>query len=69
MLVRKFLYTNRFRYRLNVKSILGTPNIVLPKYKTAIFIKGCFWYGHKGCLYFILPKNQLNIFFCAKLKY
>ncbi|MBN1118135.1 MAG: DNA mismatch endonuclease Vsr [Bacteroidales bacterium] len=58
MLVRKFLHANEFRYRLNVKSLPGTPDIVLPKYKTVIFINGCFWHGHKGCPYFTLPKTR-----------
>lgn len=58
MLVRKFLYANGFRYRLNVKSLPGSPDIVLSKYKTAIFINGCFWHRHKGCHYFVLPKTR-----------
>jgi len=58
MLVRRFLFANGFRYRLNVKSLPGKPDIVLPKYKTVIFINGCFWHGHKGCRYFVLPKTR-----------
>lgn len=58
ILVRKFLFTNGFRYRKNVKSLHGTPDIVLPKYKTAIFIHGCFWHGHKGCLKSKLPQTR-----------
>jgi DNA mismatch endonuclease Vsr len=58
MLVRKFLFANGFRYRLNVKDLPGKPDIVLPKYKTVIFVNGCFWHGHKGCRYFILPKTR-----------
>lgn len=58
MLVRKFLFANGFRYRLNVKELPGKPDIVLPKYKTAIFVNGCFWHGHKGCRYFVLPKTR-----------
>ena len=54
ILVRKFLFANGFRYRKNVKSLRGAPDIVLPKYKTAIFIHGCFWHGHEGC-----PKSKL----------
>ena len=46
ILVRKFLFTNGFRYRKNVKDLSGKPDIVLPKYKTTIFIHGCFWHGH-----------------------
>ena len=45
-------------YRINVKRLPGTPDIVLRKYKTAIFINGCFWHGHEGCKYFVLPKSN-----------
>ena len=58
MLVRKFLFANGFRYRLNVKTLPGKPDIVLPKYKTVIFVNGCFWHGHKGCKYFVVPKTK-----------
>lgn len=44
--VRKFLFSNGFRYRKNVKQLLGKPDIVLPKYNTIIFVHGCFWHGH-----------------------
>jgi DNA mismatch endonuclease (patch repair protein) len=46
ILVRKFLFANGFRFRKNVKDLSGKPDIVLPKYKTVIFIHGCFWHGH-----------------------
>jgi DNA mismatch endonuclease (patch repair protein) len=58
MLVRKFLFAQGFRYRLHVKDLPGKPDIVLPKYKTVIFIHGCFWHGHKGCKYFVVPKTR-----------
>ena len=58
LLVRKFLFAHGFRYRMNVKTLPGKPDIVLPKYKTVIFINGCFWHGHKGCKYFTLPKTR-----------
>lgn len=58
MLVRKYLFAHGFRYRLNVKTLPGKPDIVLPKYKTVIFVNGCFWHGHKGCRYFTLPKTN-----------
>ena len=45
-IVRKYLFSKGFRYRKNVKSLPGTPDIVLPKYKTVIFVNGCFWHGH-----------------------
>lgn len=58
MLVRKFLHTNGFRYRLHVKNLPGKPDIVLPKYKTVIFVHGCFWHGHEGCKYSKLPNTN-----------
>ncbi len=58
ILVRKFLFANGFRYRLHVKNLPGKPDIVLPKYKTVIFVNGCFWHGHQGCRYFVLPKTR-----------
>src|SRR5450759_5044863 len=58
MLVRKFLFANGFRYRLNVKDMPGKPDIVLPKYKTVIFVHGCFWHGHEGCKYYVVPKTR-----------
>jgi DNA mismatch endonuclease (patch repair protein) len=58
MLVRRFLHANGYRYRLHVKDLPGKPDIVLPKYKTVIFIHGCFWHGHEGCRYFVMPKTR-----------
>ena len=58
MLVRKFLHAQGFRYRLHVKDLPGKPDIVLPKYKTVIFVHGCFWHGHEGCKYYIVPKTK-----------
>ncbi len=58
ILVRKFLFSKGYRFRLHVKNLPGKPDIVLPKYKTAIFIHGCFWHGHKGCKYFVVPKTR-----------
>ena len=58
LIVRKFLYANGFRYRLNYKKLPGKPDIVLPKYKTVIFVHGCFWHGHEGCRYFVMPKTR-----------
>ena len=56
--VRKYLFACGFRYRINVKKLPGTPDIVVPKYKTAIFVNGCFWHGHKNCRYFVIPKTR-----------
>lgn len=58
MLVRKFLHAHGFRYRLHVKNLPGKPDIVLPKYKTVIFVHGCFWHGHEGCKYYVVPKTK-----------
>ena len=58
MLVRKFLFSKGFRYRINDKKLPGKPDIVLPKYKTVIFVNGCFWHGHENCKYFKLPKTR-----------
>ncbi len=58
MLVRRFLHSHGFRYRIHDNRLPGKPDIVLPKYRTVIFVNGCFWHGHKGCRYFILPKTR-----------
>lgn len=58
MLVRRFLHANGFRYKLHDKTLPGKPDIVLPKYKTVIFIHGCFWHGHEGCKYYVVPKTR-----------
>jgi DNA mismatch endonuclease, patch repair protein len=58
MLVRRFLHANGFRYKLHDKSLAGKPDIVLPKYKTVIYVHGCFWHGHTGCKYYIVPKTR-----------
>ena len=57
-LVRKYLFSKGFRYRKNDKRLPGSPDIVLPKYKTVIFVNGCFWHGHEGCRYFVWPKSN-----------
>lgn len=57
-LVRKYLFSKGFRYRKNVRKLPGTPDLVLPKYRTVIFVNGCFWHGHEGCKYFVWPKNN-----------
>lgn len=58
LLVRKFLHKHGFRYRLHVKDLPGKPDIVLPKYKTLIFVHGCFWHGHENCKYYVVPKTR-----------
>ena len=58
VIVRKFLFAHGFRFRINVKRLPGTPDIVLKKYRTCIFVNGCFWHGHEGCRYYVLPKTN-----------
>ena len=58
LLVRKFLFALGFRYRLNHPRLPGHPDIVLRKYRTVIFVNGCFWHGHEGCPLFRLPKTR-----------
>ena len=58
MVVRRWLWAHGYRYRLNVKSVPGKPDIVMRKYRTAIFFNGCFWHGHDGCKQFVLPKTN-----------
>ena len=58
--VRKFLHAAGFRYRLHDKKLPGKPDIVLPKYRTVIFVHGCFWHGHQGCRYFVVPKTRTD---------
>lgn len=60
MLVRKFLHKTGFRYRLQSNNLPGKPDIILKKYKTIIFINGCFWHGHQGCRYFVIPKSRIE---------
>lgn len=64
--VRKYLFPQGFRYRKNDKRLPGKPDIVLPKYKTVIFVNGCFWHKHEGCKYFVWPKTNED-FWRAKI--
>ena len=56
--VRQWLWHHGYRYRLNVKSVPGKPDIVMRPYRTAIFVNGCFWHGHEGCATFRMPKSN-----------
>ena len=58
MIVRSFLHRCGFRYRLHQKNLPGHPDIVLPKYKTVVEIRGCFWHHHYNCKYATLPKTR-----------
>ena len=66
-IVRHYLYHEGFRYRLNVRKLPGTPDIVLRKWHTVIFVNGCFWHGHKGCKDFVIPKTNTD-FWTAKIR-
>lgn len=65
-LVAKYLFSQGFRYRRNAKSLPGSPDIVLKKYRTVIFVNGCFWHAHEGCKRFVLPDTNRE-FWQAKL--
>ena len=56
LLVRKFLFSRGFQYILNHPRLSGHPDLVFRKYRTVIFVNGCFWHGHVGCEYHVLPK-------------
>jgi DNA mismatch endonuclease (patch repair protein) len=58
LIVRSFLFSKGFRYRLHKKNFPGKPDIVLSKYKAIIFIHGCFWHGHEGCQYYVIPETR-----------
>nr|WP_314758697.1 very short patch repair endonuclease [uncultured Lachnoanaerobaculum sp.] len=65
--LRKLLWHRGFRYRLNYKSLPGSPDIYIPKYKVAIFVNGCFWHMHENCKYASIPKNNHD-FWKSKLE-
>ena len=58
--LRRELFARGFRFRKNVKSLPGKPDIVLPKYKTVIFIHGCFWHRHHNCKLATMPQTRLE---------
>lgn len=60
MLVRSFLHRHGFRFRLHVKKLPGTPDIVLARYKTAIEVRGCFWHHHEGCRIATTPSSNVE---------
>jgi len=59
-MVRKYLFAHGFRFRKNDRRYPGTPDIVLPRYKTMVFVNGCFWHGHEQCRYFVVPKTNTD---------
>ena len=64
--LRHALWCQGLRYRVNDKRLPGRPDIVLPKYRTVIFVHGCFWHGHKDCKYYTVPKTNTD-FWVAKV--
>ena len=58
--LRKLLFAQGYRYRKNYKKIPGHPDIYLPKYRTAIFVHGCFWHRHQGCKYAYMPYSNIE---------
>lgn len=67
LIVRKFLFSRGFRYRLNHPRLPGHPDIVLRRYRSVIFVNGCFWHGHEGCRHYVMPKTN-TAFWQAKIE-
>ena len=67
MVVRRFLWGHGFRFRLNHPRLPGKPDIVMRKYRTCIFVNGCFWHGHESCRYYTIPKTNTE-FWVNKVK-
>lgn len=66
MLVRRYLHSMGWRYGLHNKKLPGSPDIVMRRFKTVIFVNGCFWHGHENCIYYRLPKSNTG-FWQAKI--
>lgn len=67
IIVRQYLFSEGFRFRKNDKRYPGHPDVVLPKYRTMVFVNGCFWHGHENCKYYVVPKSNTE-FWTAKIK-
>ncbi len=67
LLVRRYLFAHGYRYRINHHRLPGHPDIVMRKYRMVIFVNGCFWHGHEGCRYFVVPKSRTE-FWKAKIE-
>ena len=67
LVVRHWLWSHGYHYRLNVKGVPGKPDIVMRRYRTAIFVNGCFWHGHESCEKFKMPKSNID-FWKTKIK-
>lgn len=66
MLVRRYLFAHGYRYKLHDSRLPGKPDLVLPKYRTVIFIHGCFWHAHQNCRYAVTPKSNTE-YWSAKI--
>lgn len=66
LVVRRGLHARGYRFALHRKNLPGKPDVVLPKYKAALFIHGCFWHMHRGCSYFKMPRTRVD-FWTEKL--
>ena len=64
--LRHALWQRGFRYRVNDRRLPGSPDVVLPRYRTVVFVHGCFWHGHKGCPRYTIPKTNTE-FWTAKV--
>lgn len=60
LMVRSFLFRHGFRFRLHVKNLPGQPDIVLPKYRTVVEVRGCFWHRHQGCKFTTMPSSNID---------
>lgn len=60
LLIRKYLHARGLRFRLHVKDLPGKPDMVFPKYRTVVFVHGCFWHRHAGCKYATTPSNRAD---------
>lgn len=58
LIVRRFLHSRGFRYRIHRKDLPGCPDIVLPRYRSVVFVHGCFWHQHPECRYAVMPKSN-----------
>ena len=67
LIVRSLLHKMGFRYRLHVRSLPGCPDIVLPRWKSVVFVHGCFWHRHRGCKLAYTPKSR-KTFWLSKLE-
>ena len=66
VMVRRFLFANGFRFRIHARHLPGTPDVVLPAYRSVVMVNGCFWHGHPGCREGRVPSTNAD-FWAAKI--